>query len=149
MSTTIGTLPPGSPSPVVIPINRPAANNEWTITVPNNTRWEILNIYAELDLDSNVAARWMAVKVTDGTDTIFLSTPGTSNSSSSNQICNTGTGLKTSNPVPGTLAGAAGLPNRFTVRAGYVIASLTANMESGDRYDNLAMLVMEWIDVGT
>lgn len=147
MSNTVGTFPPGSPSPVKIPITRPAANAEWTITVPNNTRWEILSIYAECDLDATTSARRLAIRVTDGTDNLFQSQPGSASTASTQMVLVHAPGMTVGNPVPDQLPGTAPLPIGLTVRAGYVISSVTLNLQAGDRYDNVAMLVMESIDV--
>lgn len=147
MSSNTGTLPPGSPGIVVVSVADPAAGAEWTQTVPDNVRWEILNIHVQYTGNATSISRYANIEITDGTDRLFFSNVGAIDMQSSTMDIDYGPGLEYRVGLATAQATHAPIPRGLTINAGSVIASVTLLLQATDQLENIRITVKEWVDV--
>lgn len=127
----------------VITGTNPAAGNEISHTVPSGKRWRLLAARFALVTDATVASRFVAFKITDGTNTLFegYATAAVSqtasltyNYSASPILDGSGSsGTKRVIPIPMILLG-----------SGYTAGTSTTAIQSGDNYGAPVFLVEEY-----
>jgi hypothetical protein len=122
---------------------QPAVDTESVYTVPLNYIIHVMIYTITLVTDANAANRTVTFSITDGTNTLYATTPGP------NQTAGT---TKHYYLIPGgitdTTFDSAGnfrfyVPDPWLFAA-YTIATTTANMQVGDRYSIARMLSEGW-----
>lgn len=119
----------------------PAANVEWTETVPANTIWKVRSVFFTLVTDGNAANRQVSVQYTDGSNNYGMTGSHTNQAASSTfsysamlDVDNTGsTQLGVTNFA---------LPN-LSMPAGHIIRSKTELRQTGDNFGAPQLLVEE------
>lgn len=121
----------------------PAADTEWSETVPDGKVWRVLSIRATLVTDANAANRQVSVTLTDATNTFFRS------SSASVQAASL-THIYTVADLPGVVVGASSLVHQvplppMLLPPGTVIASVTTNKQATDNWGAPVFYVEEFM----
>lgn len=123
--------------------SNPAANTEWSETVPSGKIWRVLAIRAALATDANAANRRVGVTVTDGTNTVFKANDEsvqaaslTHNYNIASQPSRAVADVEHYVPLP--------FPENFLLPAGYVIASTTLLRQAGDDWGAPVFMVEEF-----
>ena len=120
----------------------PAANTEFSETVPAGKMWRIQSIRATLVTDANVANRQVSITLTDGTNTFFKS------SSTSVQAASLTHGY-TFADLPGVVVASGALEHQVPVPPmllppGTVIASVTTLKQATDNWGAPVFCVEEF-----
>jgi hypothetical protein len=139
----IGTL--GGPGVIrSIAGTDPAANTEFSETVPTGARWELLALQVVLADDANVINRMPKLVIDDGTTSVFISDPGAGQAAASTTTYVAGAGTTRLDKVSTTSQWS--LPVGLMLMAGYRIRSSTLNLQVGDNYGAPQLLVREWLE---
>lgn len=122
--------------------SNPAANTEWSETVPTGTMWRILSIRAQLVTDANAANRRVGITITDGTNTVLKENAESVQAASLTHNYNIAphgsravADVEHYIPLPAI--------DNFWLPAGYVIASTTLSRQSGDDWGAPVFMVEE------
>lgn len=120
-----------------------AVNTEWTETVPSGKVWRLIAIRATLVTDGNAADRRVAVTITDGTNIVFKSTDESEQTASLTHAYNI---TKQTGHAVASLDHYLPLPvaDAFLLPAGFVIASVTTNIQAGDNWSAPVFMVEEF-----
>lgn len=123
--------------------SNPAANTEWSETVPTGKLWRILAIRATLVTDANAANRRVGVTITDGTNTVFKSNDESTQAASLTHSYNIApqeghavADVEHYTPLP--------IAQSFLVPGGFVIASTTVSRQAGDDWGAPVFMVEEF-----
>lgn len=121
----------------------PAANAEITETVPDRRRWRFLSFRASLLTDANVASRRVFLVFNDGsTDLIYF--PASANQAASLFLTHN---FSPTTYSPGlVIADYISCAPSLILPAGFVIKTVTANIQAADNWGAPQLLVEEWID---
>lgn len=122
--------------------SNPAANAEWSETVPAGKLWRILAIRATLVTDANVAARRVGVTISDGTNVVYKGNDESTQAASLTHNYNIAThnsravqDVEHYVPLP--------FPEHLLLPAGYVIASTTLLRQATDDWGAPVFMVEE------
>lgn len=120
----------------------PAANAEWTETVPTGKVWRVLSIRATLVTDGNAANRQVGVTLTDGTNVFYKACSASVQAASLTHIY-------TVSDLPGVVVAASALEHQvplppMLLGEGTVIASVTTNRQSTDNWGAPVFCVEEF-----
>lgn len=122
----------------------PAAGADFSVTVPNNRRWQLIAIRGALTASAAVANRFPAIVLDDGANQVFLSrinvatTAGQSNGFTWAPTVQPYTDTQSNFLLP--------LPSPVFLASGYHVKSSTLNLQAGDQWSNIQLLVSEWVD---
>lgn len=123
----------------------PAAGAEWLETVPTNARWRILDIFAKLTTDANVANRSAILRLDDGSSKIWDIVTAYVHAASTvinyhwlPQSLKESTAIQSNIMVP--------LPPALYAFQGYRLGSQTTNFQAGDDWIAPEILIEEWIE---
>ena len=121
----------------------PAANTEWTETVPSGKVWRLLAIRATLVTSATVAARRAGVTITDGTNTLYKGNDESTQAASLTHNYNIASqnsravqDVEHYIPLP--------FPEDLLLPAGYVIASTTLLRDATDNWGAPVFMVEEF-----
>lgn len=120
----------------------PAAGADFTITVTASQVWEYQSLYFKLATSATVANREVYVKVTDGTNTLWLMSYTAYQTASLNRNYNV-------SPLGGTFNSVGGtdyvmMTPRFMLGPGYVVSSFISGMAAGDQLSNIRLLYRQY-----
>ena len=122
----------------------PAANVEWSETVPTGARWQIISLTNVLVTDANVANRFPQLIIDDGAANVYQCDPAAAHAASITRIYNAGQGTARLDSVSNSPQWA--LPDDVTLLAGFRIRSATVNLQAGDNWGAPQLLVREWLE---
>jgi hypothetical protein len=122
----------------------PAANTEFSETVPTGARWRLINVRAILVTDANVATRVLQLIVDDGTNTLIDSEqdrtlPASQSRNANWSACGFVGGIN-------NVFGNGPLPPDLLLSAGCRIRSNTIGRQATDNWGAPQLLVEEWIE---
>jgi hypothetical protein len=126
----------------------PAAGQDWTITLPANTRWRIRTVFAQLLTSATVVNRNVSLAIS-GTANFALILGALATQTAGQQIQYTGLGLPPTAQASTALAGLPLPPDLVlasTTGSGHQLGSNTTAMQAGDQWSQINMLVEEWLD---
>lgn len=120
----------------------PAANTEWSETVPSGKVWLVRSIRATLVTDNNAANRQVGVTLTDGTNVFFKACSASVQAASLTHIY-------TVADLPGVVVAASALEHQvplppMLLTGGTVIASVTTNKQATDNWGAPVFCVEEY-----
>lgn len=120
-----------------------AAGSEWTQVVPAGVVWELLAIQAGFTASAVVATRSPRLQITDGSFLVFEAAPAIQPTAS--QVARFSYARNWGYQSIANVANVSnqGLPD-FALLGGYVIQSATSNLDAGDQWGAVSMLVREW-----
>jgi len=122
----------------------PAANTEVSETVPTGARWRFLSAVLTLVTDATVANRSVRIFFDDGANVYCRGCAAGVQPASATQVYNIGdTGF---NAVADAVTDPVPVPSGLRLLAGHRIRSSTANIQAGDNYSAIQMLVEEWLE---
>jgi len=122
----------------------PAANAEWSETVPTGARWRLLSVLAIMVADANVANRNFRIIIDDGTNNL-IRIGSNYNQTAGNTVGYTigafgFIGSLNFDPMP------VPLPPNIVLLAGWRIRSETSARQVGDNWAAPQLLVEEWLE---
>lgn len=121
----------------------PAAGVEISETVPAGALWRLITLLTILQADATVISRRPALHISDGSTVFFKSSnPGTFAANATGNVNWTAAGDESAVTI---LANRALLPNYLLLSAGFVITTVTANLQAADDWGAPQLLVEEWI----
>lgn len=124
-------------------IPTPAAGAEFTITVPANVTWEVLSVKGVLTTSAAVANRNCTLILgPDAATTEQRYSLGTAVTASQATTFTYASGIGTT-LATGSIAGPLPSPPPIAP-PGYVMRSQTQNVDAGDQYSSLFVVVREW-----
>lgn len=121
----------------------PAAGAEWSLAMPAGVYWELLDVRALLTTSAVVATRTPRLRVSDPNN-IDVQRFGVASAASASSAVSYewSAGLGMTN---NTAATAQGLPTPpQAMLPGFTISSLTGNLDAGDQWSSIVLLVREW-----
>jgi hypothetical protein len=123
------------------------AGLDWSATVPDGVRWEILSAAGILTTSAAVANRIPRLFFTHPGPVTILVVPHQFQGVASSVLSYTwGQGLAGTLTAPGQ--GAIGvLPQNFPLLSGTTIATNTVGLQAGDQWTNIRMMIREWLEV--
>lgn len=122
----------------------PAANVEWSETVPAGARWQIVALSNVLVTDATVANRFPQLIIDDGAANVYQSDPAAAHAASITRIYNAGQGTARLDSVSNSPHWP--LPNDTPMAAGFRIRSFVTNIQAGDNWGAPQLLVREWLE---
>lgn len=122
----------------------PAANAEFSETVPTNARWRLLGVDVALVTDANVANREVVLTIDDGAAIVAEIAAGTAQAASLTRRYSFARGVQRGGPAASTIINAP-IPDAILM-GGYRVRSATANIQAGDNYGAPQLWVEEWIE---
>jgi len=120
----------------------PAAGAEISFTIPNNTRWIIYSLNFIFTTSSTAATRRVHLRILDGANLLYQDPESNSHTASITRIHSHTTGVENkslNNNVDVTSHPLIMLPADAT------IDTLTTNLQAGDQYSDLRLLVEEFL----
>lgn len=133
------------PVRVITPLP-PNPGQEFTATVPTGARWEIIGVLNRFITSATVIDRFCYLDFNDPIQgDIALCSPAISQQASTNRIQTWAPNL----PVASLLSQIIQMPmpNGLFLTAGQFIQSSTPNMQIGDVYTSIHIVVREWLEV--
>jgi len=122
---------------------QPAAQTEWSITVPGQGLWRVISLHFSLVTDGTASNRTVGLFADDGTDTYFRTAAASVQTASltwsysafqgAGQSDNTGN--QNYMPLPG---------DGLWLQPGWRLRSSTDNFQATDRYSAINLLVEEY-----
>lgn len=137
---------------VIIEVSRPAANNQWTYTIPDHRRFRLMAISFELVTDANAANRNILVQITpNGSSNGLIYFSNTNLTASLNAFYSwSNSGRAETQLTIGTNSFiVVPFPQGIELHAGDIISSLASGFQVGDRYNRIELYGKLWIDPGT
>lgn len=122
----------------------PAANTEFSETVPTNARWKLRTVTVSFVTDANVASRDVNLIVDDGTNTIIkIGTTSSQTAGTTRQITWADLGF-----APGSLTNgiSPAFPPDVLLLQAYRVRTSTNAIQVGDNYGAPQLLVEEWLE---
>lgn len=146
------TLPAGlqAPTRTKVTVSQPAAGADWSYTVPAGTWLKLMSGLTTLTCSATTAQRNPGTIITDGTKTIGrleYQTSGANPKASS--VCQ----ISYVTSHNWQVAGNAQIPANgplclslppFVLPPGYVIGSVTPNLQAGDQYSAVTLIFGSW-----
>lgn len=125
-------------------VANPGAGTDWILTVPANTRWQIISFDSTLTTSATVANRNVQVAIDDGANSVWAHDVAAAiPASTAATIVGTSTSAPTG--VVTTIQSVT-LPPNLILPAGFRIRSATQNLQATDQWSSIFFLVMEWLD---
>lgn len=124
----------------------PAANTEFSETVPAGVRWRLAGLQVSFTTDATAANRFPRLLIDDGTLTVFSSDPGGAQAAS--LVYNYASGDGVQRLANAFVTQLWTVPNVMILLPGYRLRSVTFSMQAGDNYAAPQLYVEEWIDAG-
>jgi hypothetical protein len=126
-----------------VPVASPAAGAEWSTVVPAGTTWELLSVQETLATSAVVANRVASVQVPDASAARVLRIAGGGLDAASLTTMETfAAGLGTTENVSHHQAPLPAPP--AILPGGWQVGSLTTNIDVGDQYSAILVVVREW-----
>lgn len=126
----------------------PAAGADWSVTVPTNARWRLRSWFATLLTSATVVNRQLATLISAaGADSWYASAAINAVASTNNLVSAGGIAPYTAiqpNVIPIALPPDLLLSGNVTF--GQTIGSASINLQVGDQWSNIRLLVEEWLD---
>lgn len=121
----------------------PAAGAEVSITVPDRRRWKLQSLLFSLVTDVNAADRTILLRIIGSGITVYQISTSTVQTASLTRYY-----VWTESAQPELVIANAYVMHlpRLIIPAGYIISTLTTNIQVGDNYSAPRFLVEEWID---
>lgn len=137
------TQPPGLPN--VIAISNPGSGNEISYTVPTNTRYILRAIRFDLTSDSNAASRRVYLYIDAGSGPILyvFPSPITQDANETKYYYFAAYG-NPSNDISNEVY--ITIPADIVLFQGWRIRTSTSNLQTGDVFSNIRLIVEEWIE---
>lgn len=133
----------GAGAPRSITVSNPAAGSEWSQVVPTGARWKIVAVVAQLVTSAAVATRSVRLFLDDGANVFFATPAAATQAAGATVAYSYGDGA--GGPITADAAFIeAPLPNDCYLLGGFRIRSKTANIDVGDQYSLITLLVQEW-----
>lgn len=127
----------------------PAVGTDWTVTVPTNARWQILEVSAVLSASSGASARLVAVLFDDPTNITNVVVSPVSQTSGQGVRYNMAASMPFDfiTPPTGNLEAYMPLssPGPF-LSAGHRLRTSTANLGAGDQWSSIVIRYKEWME---
>jgi len=131
------------PRIAIVTTANPAANAEFTTTIPLTEAWQLLSV--TVNLVETVQTPWPSLTIKDASGTlVFQSQAGTAVRAATNTSQITwGAGLPQFGATADTVI-AGNLPENLLLGPGFVIASLTAGIGANCDYGAASLLVVKY-----
>lgn len=125
--------------------SNPAAGADWVYTVPANHRQRVQSLHGVFTASATVANRNVQFSVDDGVNPLwFSSVPTTITAGQVIDVVATGTNSPTG--VFTTVLEAV-IPPGLVLSAGSRVKTATGNIQAGDQWANINLLVEDWLSV--
>ena len=118
----------------------PAANTEIAVTVPAYATWRVMGATATLVTSAAVANRLVTLIVDDGANELFRVNAAVTQAASLTYSYSFASAVSDT-VVPGNVVK---LP-QLIIKSGYRIRTLTTNLQAGDDWSAMRLLVEEWV----
>jgi len=126
-------------------ITAPGAGADFSFTVPNFTRIQIISFAGVFTASAAVANRNVELIIDDGVNIVWAADVGAA--IAAGQVENiTATQTNVPNGVIATIQSAV-VPPGNVLTGGFRFRSLTGNIQAGDQWSALFMLIQEWVDI--
>lgn len=122
----------------------PPVNTNISETVPTGARWKLLSMQFTLITDANAADRLVQVVLTDGSNILQRLNNQTLQTANQTVLQTLGLGIGEVIELSGVEVIPA--PGQILLGAGFVISTVTFNIQAGDNYSAPQLLVEEWIE---
>ncbi len=122
----------------------PAAGAEISESVPAQTRWRLIAIFAQLTTSITVATRTVSWVLDDGVNTYWRAISFGTQGASLTQSYEAGT--FGSSGIQGNTLSMEGLPYPCWMTSTFRIRTLTTNLQAGDNWGPPTYLVEEWVN---
>lgn len=122
----------------------PAANTEFSETVPANARWRLLAVSVALVADANAANRETTLIIDDGATIVAEIPSGTAQTANQTRRLTFARNVQRFATAQ-ALGIAAPLPDAILM-GGYRVRSVTTNIQAGDNYGAPQLWVEEWTE---
>jgi len=120
----------------------PSAGDDLTIPVPTGKVWRLLSLRFTLTTSSAAANRRVKLRLSDASDNIVYEIPAASTQAASlTKIYTAAAGSQNVADSDGSMVLA--LPTEIVLGPGYKILTSCVNLQAGDSFDQLALLVEE------
>ena len=129
----------------VISVSDPAAGAEWTHTVPAGVRWRFNSLHCRFVTSGTAATRRSHVEITDGTDRLMIAPPGRTQAASLTHSYVAPHNFVTVDATTGV--NPYGIVFGLILLAGWDIFSVTTNIQAGDQYSLIRLVVEEFPEV--
>jgi hypothetical protein len=128
----------------IMQIGNPAAGADWIATVPAGARWRVQAISETFTASAAVASRQAGLFLDDGANVYWANTAPTAITASQIvTISATGSSApQGAAPFQQTIV----IPPGLFIPAGHRFKSTTVNIQAGDQYSAINILVEEWIE---
>jgi hypothetical protein len=131
-----------------VTVGNPAAGADWSAVVPTNTRWRVISFFAQFQTSATVATRAVSLAVTGGGQFVFV---GSAIATQLASLINDYSGAQLTPYTPGlaTILTLPIPPNLYLSQLSggtNSVASQTNNLQAGDQWSNINVLVEEWLD---
>lgn len=131
----------------IVPVKKPAAAAEWTVSVPGGVMWRMLAGYAQLTTSATVSTRNLGLSVTNEGVTLFFDTSITGIGASSTANLHMVPSIPFLNALTRGQEVWCNFP-LFLLEEGWVITSLQpapgSGLAAGDQYTAVSLLVDEY-----
>jgi hypothetical protein len=135
----------GPGNPVLISISNPAANHDWSVTVPTNARWRVQSTLATLTTDGTAGSRLVELFV-QPTGSLTSWEHAQTQAPSSTVFWNLSPGLAIGSSGANPYVFYVPLPTGLILLAGGVISSGTGFVGAADAWSNIRLFAEEWLD---
>jgi len=120
----------------------PSAGDDLTIPVPTGKVWRLLSLRFALTTSATAANRRVKLRLSDASDNIVYEVPAASTQAASlTKAYTAAAGAQNVADSDGSLVLA--LPTEIVLGPGYKILTACVNLQAGDSFDQLALLVEE------
>jgi hypothetical protein len=124
-------------------VNAPAAGSDFQIQIPTNTRVRIMSVTAQLATNATAATRTAELLIKSGVTTV-LRIPASATQIAS--LTNTYNGSTAFNSTAQPVTDIQWLiPSNLHLAQGFSIVSATANIQAGDQWSLVNMIVEQWL----
>lgn len=126
-------------SRLAIPVPTPGAGAEWSLVVPAGYVWRVLAVAGTLTTSATVATREARLTLADATGVVLsLGVAATQAAGLATRYAWTaGGGYAAGSSAGGTL------PPDLSLEAGWTLASSTVNLDAGDAWSAVSLLVVQ------
>lgn len=123
----------------------PVAGADIVIAMPAGVRWRLKSFQAELTVDAIVATRVVElIIVVTGYELLRITTTRAQNASLT--YVHAWHEGEAAQAVSGQLCRVGSLPKSYLINNSAVISTDTVNLQAGDQWDKVVMVVEEWIE---
>jgi hypothetical protein len=129
-----------------VTVANPAAGADWSLTVPSLTRWRIQNFNAQLVIANAGVARIIRAQLKTGAGVVMHQAAAQQTGAVNTTVQVSGSSGQITSVVDTTTLNLP-LPGQVVVASGEILAVSTSNINAGDQWSNIRVLVEEWLDV--